>query len=135
VTASRLYVREGPATSFKSVGYLSLNEIVFEIEANADRSWLKIRRADGLTGWVSARYLNLVLSPLPGGGTNVQYRITASRLYMREGPGTNYRTVGYVSQSEVVVALGANADQSWRQIRRRDGLIGWASARYMTLVP
>jgi lysozyme len=134
VTALHLYVREGPGTSFKSVGYLSKNEIVIEVEANADRSWIKIRRADGLTGWVSARYLDLVLSPPPGGGTNIQYRITASRLYMREGPGTNYKTVGYVSQNDVVVALGANADQSWRQIRRNDGLIGWSSARYMTLV-
>lgn len=133
VTASRLYMREGPATSFKSVGYLSQNEIVVEIEANADRSWLKIRRADGLIGWVSARYLDLVLAPPPGGGTNIQYRVTATRLYMREGPGTNYRSIGYLSQNEVVVALGANADQSWRQVRRKDGLIGWSSARYMTL--
>lgn len=134
VTALHLYIREGPGTSFKSTGYLSQNEIVIEIEANADRSWLKIRRADGVTGWVSARFLNLVLSPPPGGGSGVQYRVTAGTLYMREGPGTNYKAIGHLVQNDVVMELSANADQSWRQVRRQDGLIGWASSRYLKQV-
>jgi uncharacterized protein YgiM (DUF1202 family) len=133
VTALRLHVREGPGTSFKSLGYISRNEIVEEIETNADKSWVRIRRANGLVGWSSARYLDVFLSPPPN-ATETKYRITANRLNVREGPSTDYKSLGYVMENEVVVALSANADQSWRMIRRSDGLIGWSSARYMTPV-
>lgn len=134
VTASRLHVREGPSTSYKSLGYANFNEIVDEIETNADKSWIRIRRTDGLIGWSSASYLEPVTAPPtppPDDGTGTKYRITATRLHVREGPGTNYKSLGYVNQNEVVTALGANADQSWRRIRRSDGLVGWSSARYM----
>ncbi len=132
VTATRLHVREGPGTSYKSLGYVNLNEVVDEIEANADRSWIKIRRADGLAGWSSATYLERITVP-PTDGSGVKYRITASRLHVREGPGTNYTSLGYVDLNEIVTAIGANADQSWRQIRRSDGLVGWSSTQYMQL--
>ena len=134
VTASRLHVREGPGTSYKSLGYISRNEIVDEVGANADRSWIQIRRADGLVGWSSARYLDVIVTPPPDSGSGTKYRITATRLHVREGPSTDYKSLGYVNQNEIVVALSANADQSWRMIRRSDGLVGWSSARYMTEV-
>lgn len=124
-------MREGPGTNFKSLGYVDRNEIVDEIETNADKSWIKIRRADGLIGWSSARYLDVITTPPPDTGTGTKYRITASRLHVREGPSTNYKSLGYVNLNEIVTAIGANANQSWRQIRRSDGLVGWSSARYM----
>jgi len=131
VTASRLNVREGPDTSYKYLGYVQLNEIVDEIETNADKSWIKIRRVDGLIGWSSARYLDEIPATQPDDGTGIKYRITASALYIREGPSTTYRSIGHVNRNNIVTALSANADQSWRQIRRSDGLVGWASAKYM----
>lgn len=135
VTAASLNVREGPGSNFKALGYVRQNEIVDGIETNADKTWIKIRRADGLTGWASARYLSEVAAPPPpDDGTGTKYRITATRLHVREGPGTQYRSLGYVQQNEIVTAFNANADQSWRQIRRSDGLVGWSSARYMTPV-
>jgi len=136
VTASRLHVREGPATSYRSLGYVNQNEIVDEIEKNTDKTWIKIRRSDGLIGWSSARYLVLIVAPptTPGDQSGTKYRITASRLHMREGPATSYRSLGYVNQNEIVDALSANTDASWRMIRRSDGLVGWSSARYMVPV-
>ena len=134
VTATRLHVRQGPGTNFKSLGYIDLNEIVDEIETNADKSWVKIHQADGLVGWSYAVYLEKVTTPPPGNGTEKQYRITASRLNVREGPSTNYKSIGYVTQNEIVTAIGANADRSWLQIRRSDGLVGWSSAQYMKSV-
>ena len=130
VTASRLHVREGPATTFKSLGYVDLNEIVDEVETNADKSWIRIRRADGLVGWSYAVYLEKITTQPPDGGTE-KYRITANRLNVREGPSTSYRSIGYVALNEIVTVIGANADRSWLQIRRSDGLVGWSSAQYM----
>jgi uncharacterized protein YgiM (DUF1202 family) len=56
VTASpSLRVRAGAGTNFAHIGSLLTNEVVQEIEANSDRTWLKIRKEDGsLTGWVSS---------------------------------------------------------------------------------
>ncbi|HAV78467.1 MAG TPA: hypothetical protein DCX53_14050 [Anaerolineae bacterium] len=87
-----------------------------------------------MIGWSSARYLALVVTPPPGDQPPVKYRITATRLHVREGPATSYRSLGYVKQKDIVDVLSANADASWRMIRRDDGLVGWCSARYMTLV-
>ena len=57
VTATALNVREGPAASRKSLGFLSRNDGVMELETSADGTWRKIERVDGLTGWCSGRFL------------------------------------------------------------------------------
>jgi len=130
VTANSLYVREGPGTNFPSIGYLVKNDIVEALEANADRSWLRVRRlTDSLTGWVSATYLEKITTPPPTSGQ--KYRVTATRLNVRDGPGTQFKSLGYVELNEIVTGISANADQTWRQIRRSDGLTGWAFARYL----
>jgi lysozyme len=131
VTANSLYVRQGPGTTYPSVGYLIKGDIVVKLEANADGSWLRVQRlTDSLTGWVSATYLEKVPStPPPTGGQ--QYRVTATSLNIREGPGTQYTVIGSAKLNEIVTGIGANSDQTWRQIRKSDGLTGWASAQYL----
>jgi len=139
VTASRLNVREGPGTTFKSLGYVALNEIVFVIGSNADGSWKNIRRSDGLVGWSSGRYLTPAplpppSEPPPDENLGDWYRVTATRLNVREKPETTSRVIGYISKDEVVQSLSANADGTWIQLRKVDGLTGWASAQYLVNV-
>jgi uncharacterized protein YgiM (DUF1202 family) len=137
VNAGALNVRGGPGTNFPVIGSFARNDIVERLEANADGSWLRVRRlSDGLTGWCSATYLVKITTtppppPPPPPPAGEKYRVTATRLHVREGPGTEFRSLGYVELNEIVTAIGANADQSWRQIRRSDGLTGWSSARYL----
>ena len=62
-----LKVREGPGTTYTSIGLLYPNETVEEINANSDRTWLKVRKADGsLVGWSFATYLKKVGDPATG---------------------------------------------------------------------
>ncbi|RPJ27332.1 MAG: hypothetical protein EHM33_08475, partial [Chloroflexi bacterium] len=63
-----------------------------------------------------------------------KYRVTASRLHVRAGPGTEFASLGFLEFNEVVTAIGINPDGTWRQVRRSDGLTGWSSARYLVLV-
>jgi len=142
VNAGALYVREGPGGSFKIVGYLVRNDIVEGLESNSDGSWMRIRRlTDGLTGWCSTTYLVRVSTPPPppppppDDGTGVKYRVTATRLNVREEPGTNFKVIGVVSLNQIVTGISAHADQTWRQIRRSDGLVGWVSAQYLAPAP
>jgi GH25 family lysozyme M1 (1,4-beta-N-acetylmuramidase)/uncharacterized protein YraI len=133
VTANYLYVRQGPGASYPSNGYLVKGDVVAKLEANADGSWLRVQRlTDGLTGWASSTYLQKITSTPPTPPTNGQkFRVTATSLNIREGPGTQYKAVGFAKQNDIVTGIGVNADQTWREIRKSDGLTGWAYARYL----
>lgn len=139
VTATRLHVREGPGTNFRSFGYVNRDEIVHVIGSNAAGSWKNIRRSDGLVGWSSARYLTPAPLPPPPQPPPDQslgdwYRVTATSLNVRAGPGTTHPVTGYMSKDEVLQSLGANAGNTWIQLRRVDGLTGWTSAQYLMSV-
>jgi len=138
VTASpSLKVREGPGTSYNSIGLLYPNETVEEINANTDRSWLKVRKADGsLIGWSSSVYLQAVGGTTPPPVENKKYKVTASpSLKVREGPGVNFASLGTLTKNEIVEEIGANADRSWLKIKNSTGrLIGWSSSAYLQLI-
>ncbi|HAV78466.1 MAG TPA: hypothetical protein DCX53_14045, partial [Anaerolineae bacterium] len=132
VTAGALYVREGPSSSFKSVGYLVRDDTVEELESNSDGSWKRVRRlSDSLIGWCSTKYLLKISTPPPDGPppdeppppdpTGKKYKVTASRLHVREGAGTSFKSLGYIDRNDIVDEIEANADKTWVKIRRSDG--------------
>lgn len=63
VTTNSLRIRSGPGTTFEVVGALSKDDLVEEINSNSDKSWLKVRRKDALTGWSASEYLSTTLTP------------------------------------------------------------------------
>ncbi|HEY9527078.1 MAG TPA: phosphodiester glycosidase family protein, partial [Anaerolineales bacterium] len=95
------------------------------------------RLSDGLTGWSSTQFLEkITTTPPPPPPTGDKYRVTAtSRLHIRSGPGTQFTSLGLLEFNEVVTAIAVNPDGTWRQVRRSDGLTGWSSAQFLTLVP
>jgi SH3 domain protein len=72
--------------------------------------------------------------PPPPPPVGQRYRVTATRLNVREGPDTNFRSIGLLDFNEVVTAIGVNPDGTWSQGRRSDGLTGWSSAQFLALV-
>ncbi len=134
VTATTLYVREGPGMSHKPIGYLRKNDIIKPVGFNTDGTWMRIHRLkDGLTGWSSVKYLDqiVVVPPQPG---EERCRVTVEQLHVREGPGVEYRSLGVIKRDETVTILGVNSTVPWKQIRRSDGLTGWSSSRYLAPV-
>ena len=132
VTASRLYLREGPGTEFRALGALQRNEIVTAIGVNDIGTWRQIRCSDGRLGWSSARHMTLVLPSDDVVGKS--FRLSGN-LKVRGGPGTNFKTVGYLQTDEIVEALEADAKGTWLRIRRTsDGLTGWAWSRYLVRI-
>ena len=67
--------------------------------------------------------------PIPPDPAGNRYRVNAGTLNVREGPGTNFKAIGFFRRNEIVEALEANSDGSWLRVRRlSDGLTGWASS-------
>ena len=143
VTAAALYVREGPSTKEKTVGTLYRNDVVEGIEVSTDGAWIKIKRpSDGLTGWSSRSYLIITIPPstppteppTEPPSTTKWYKVNASALNVREGPGTSYKSLGTLKRYEVVEELDVSSDGAWIKIKRySDGLIGWSSKTYLVL--
>lgn len=137
ITASpSLKVREGPGAIYNSIGLLYPDEKVEEINANSDRSWLKVRRADkSLIGWSSSAYLNLITGTPPPIEKKM-HRVTASpSLKVREGPGLTYNSLGIVSFNEIVEEISANFDRSWLKIKNaNEKLVGWSFSQYLKLI-
>ncbi|MBI5963133.1 MAG: SH3 domain-containing protein [Chloroflexi bacterium] len=64
-----------------------------------------------------------------------RYRSTVETLHVRESPGTNNKSLGYLQRNDIVEVLSSNVDGTWLQVRReRDGLTGWCSAAYIELI-
>lgn len=70
--------------------------------------------------------------PFPGTGT-----VTAYRLNVRTGPGTNFAVIARLSTGNVVSLTGfRNADATWVQVSLPNGTGGWVSALYLrTSIP
>ncbi|MDP2776455.1 MAG: GH25 family lysozyme, partial [Anaerolineales bacterium] len=134
VTAPSLKVRSGPGFTQDLVGRIFLNEVVEELDATSDRYWLNIRKGDGsLAGWSFSPYLKRVkagvLEPTPSVNW---YRVTATSLRVRKGPGTTFEQIGSILRNEVVEVIGENSDRAWLNIRKPDGsLTGWCSSKFL----
>jgi len=122
-----LKVREGPGLTYTSLGLLYPNEIVEEIGANSDRTWLRVRKADGsLKGWSFAVYLQSTgVTPPPS--DNKKYRVTSTTLQVLDAANSIKPALGLLYFGEIVEEIGANADRTWLNIRKLDGsLTGWS---------
>ncbi|MBN1303074.1 MAG: TIGR02594 family protein [Anaerolineales bacterium] len=131
VAVSSLYLREGPGENYEAINYLREDEPVTAIGSSSDGLWMQVRQASGQTGWCIREHLAFVHSdetsveaPAVGG----KYKVAASAIYVREGPGTNYKTAGYLHQDDIVTMYAISEDGSWMQVRGEDNLTGWCNA-------
>ena len=132
VTAYALRLRSGPGTNHPVIGTLARNAILQSDEARED--WVHVTTADNKTGWCHRGYLELI-EETPPSPTQETYRVDAGTLNVRQGPGTHYTVIGSLKKGEVVQGLAISADKQWAQVRKPGGVTGWASSRYLTIVP
>lgn len=133
VTANALRIRSGPGTNHSTIGMLYRNNIV-EGEEIANE-WVRVRTRENVTGWSHRGYLELVEETPPPSEGGEKYRVDAASLNLRQGPGTNYAAIGSLKKSEMVDGLAVSPDGQWAQVRKSTGVTGWASLKYMTVIP
>jgi len=132
VDASTLNVRQGPGTNYAVIGSLKKGEVVEGLAVSADSQWVQIRKAGGITGWCSLKYMTKVATPPPPGPADVQMFVTTDTLNYRSGPGEGYPITGQVHRDEMVVYLNASPDWKWVNFKTSNNIIGWASSKYLT---
>lgn len=138
VTASVLNVRAGPGTHYAIITKVLRNTRLSVQKQQG--SWLQVRLPNGRSGWVSGQYVRPVhptapsqgkaLQP-PAGGTSVTAKtatVTASRLNVRRGPGTQHPVIGSLPQG-TRVAVQEQRGEWWRVQAGR--LTGWVARQYL----
>ncbi len=60
-----------------------------------------------------------------------QRRVTAARVNLRGGPGTDHAVIGAVTQGMLVTPLAPEAG-GWQHIRSEDGAEGWLSTQFLS---
>jgi uncharacterized protein YvpB len=118
VTADVLNVRSGAGTNYSKIGSLTQGAQL-NVTDKLSSGWYKISY-NGKTGYVSGDY---VYTP------PVIYKVTASNLNVRTGPGTQYSKIGMVSNGTVlnVIHKGSNG---WFKISF-NGKTGYVSGDYV----
>lgn len=138
-----LNVRSSASAQSRVLGTLSQGSIVenYGCHTNGSTRWCQVGATNGLTGWVSARFLSAyggsqpsTTAPQPVLPSSSGFlQITGASLNIRSGPSTQGAVVGVAPQGSVVNNLGCRS--SWCNIRTADGVTGWASARYLSAHP
>lgn len=146
VLAWRLNVRDLPsATGSNVIAKINRGETYPIVGRNQAGDWLLLN-VNGLTGWVSIRYVGLnneqplpivgaqpAATPAPAQPQPTGYTLTSrANLNVRGGPGTQYGVVGTLGFGEAAPIVGRNAGNTWWQILD-NGQLGWVIDFYVEI--
>lgn len=119
---SSLRIRSGAGTNYGIVGSLNRGDKVeiYEIKTVGSVKWGRISN-----GWISLDYVKMDSS---GSNESAVYTVKASSLRIRSGAGTNYRTVGYLTNGQKVTVLETKTVSGtvWGKITQ-----GWVCMDYL----
>ncbi|MBM7690741.1 uncharacterized protein YvpB [Peribacillus deserti] len=121
VTASSLNVRSGAGTNYSKIGSLPKGSSVQVIQ-KLSNGWYKISYS-GMTGYVSGQYVKSTASA-------PTYRVNATSLNVRTGPGTNYARIGSLKNGAVIQVIKKESN-GWYRINF-NGKTGYVSGEYVT---
>lgn len=129
-TASYLFVRSGAGSTYKRVSGLWRGTPVEILEEKG--GWYRID-----SGWISSEYVKVegaassdtAASTTPTTSTSTKTgnaTVTASLLFVREDPSTNYRAVGMLKKGDRIEVLETNGN--WLKVAA-----GWVYSEYVAM--
>ncbi len=132
VTANSLNVRAGNGSKYTSLGALKKNSQV-KVTGKTSNNWYQIT-FKGKTGYVSGAYLKLKTAAAKSNAIKVtkangKYKVTASKLYVRLGNNTNYKSIGYLKKNAKINVTGKTSN-GWYRINLK-GKVGYVSGKYL----
>lgn len=131
VDATSLNLRQGPGTNFAVIGSLKKSELVDGLAVSGNGQWAQVRKASGVTGWASLKYMTRIPPPPPASSADVYMIVTVDTLNVRAGPGSGYSISGKVNRGARLVFLDATPDWQWVNVKLPDNNTGWCAAKYL----
>lgn len=116
-TTAYLNIRSNAGTNYSIVTCVDKNTSLTVID-RINNNWLKVKTKDGVTGYCHADYLDIK--------TNIK---TATYLNLRQGPGTNYKSISTIPPN-VILDILRFYDNSWVKVKTSDGKIGYVCTNY-----
>ncbi len=97
----------------------------------AENGWLLVRKNDGTTGWVFARYTSNpgVAGPVSLAGIG-KGKVAVNDLNIRTGPGISYSRIDSLDQGTELKVLAEEG--GWLLVRLTYGSTGWVSKSYVS---
>lgn len=138
VITGALNVRSGPGVGYQVLAVIYEGQNVSLLGRNSASSWVKVRTANNVEGWVNASLLqsNVAIGSLPVADSNIAPPpataiVTTGALNVRSGPGVAYGVVTTLTIGQNVTLLGRNEASSWVKVRASGGQEGWVNAAYL----
>ena len=142
VTTGRLNVRTGPGVSYTVVTRVDEGATLSLLARNQTATWVQVRTADGLEGWVNASYIraSVAIAELPLNGNlpaaaPATGTVTAAQLELRSGPSAQHSLVATLAQGQALTLLGRNSDTSWIKVKAGPLGEGWVPAAILVRLP
>jgi uncharacterized protein YraI len=143
VSTGRLNVRAGPGVSYTIVTRIDLGTGITLTGRNASATWVRVRLANSIEGWVSARYIQasvpiadlIVVSGPSNPPAAPTATVTVSQLELRAGPGASYNLIATLGEKQALTLLGRTADSTWLKVRAANVGEGWVPAQVIVRVP
>lgn len=136
ITASTLYVRSGPGTSYSKIGSMKKGKTFTVTGTGKDKSgvtWYKMKYGSK-NGYVSSKYV-YIKHPTVTAVSNTKGTVNTKKdpLTVRSGPGASYRKLGSLAKSKTFTITGKATDSSgvtWYRLTY-SGKTGYVSAAYV----
>jgi hypothetical protein len=157
IQGTGVFLWEGPGSQYTKLETLYMGDLLELLDPRPEviRSigmagvWLKARTPRGRNGWVEARFVQRAYTGPhtdgPPAETEPLFLRTTSETgqYVRSGAGTQYSPIASVFPWDRLEVIGSAAAAKavlgqrgkWVQVRTPTGLVGWAGAFYLEVMP
>lgn len=142
----------GAEENFATLATVPLGEVMEVLEPSAEalpkigqpNTWIKIRTARGINGWVSGQFVLRATSEEPIDPDVLYARTTATDgLRIRSGPSSQHRPIAIARPEQRLRTFGdpqeirslLGRQGQWIHVRTPQGVTGWAAAWFLEEVP
>lgn len=136
-TTTQVNVRIQTNTASESLSIIPAFSQVQIIGKESTGNWLQVIH-ENKVGWVRAEFVQVETSDkiavveIESGGGSGRSGVVISGINVRNGAGTEYESIGVLTQKDVVLITGKDASGAWVQIRFLNE-VGWVATEFLQI--
>ncbi|NJN79370.1 MAG: SH3 domain-containing protein [Anaerolineales bacterium] len=136
-TTTQINVRTGTNTASDSLGVIPAFSQIQIIGKDSSGNWFQIIYETG-AGWVRAEFVQVDASAeipvleIESGIPLSMSGVVKSGINVRSGPGTQYESIGVLTQNDVVAVIGKDSNGTWMQIKFGNDT-GWVAEEFLQI--